>query len=65
MSLHQASLDGIVHLGDVEDKSDLITPELEQIVLYIGKSIRSFDSNIIQVVGSILEETVGDEADWS
>ena len=35
MSLHQASLDGIVRLGGVKDKSDLITPELEQIVMNI------------------------------
>ena len=54
MSLHQASLDGIVHLGDVKDKSDLITPELEHIVIYISKSIRSFDSDFIQVGGSVL-----------
>ena len=63
MLFHQASLDGIVCLGDVEDKSNLITPELEQIVVYISESIRSFDSEFIQVSGSILERTVRDEAD--
>ena len=65
MSLHKASLDGIVPLGDVEDKSDLINPELEQIVIDISESIGSFVSDLIQVGGTILEGTVGDKADWS
>ena len=65
MSFHQASHDGVIHLGNVEDESDLITPKLKQIVIYVSESIRSFDSDFIQVGGSILERTIGDEADWS
>ena len=63
MSFHQTSLDGVIHLGNVKNKSNLLTPQLKQIVIYVSKSIRSFDSDIIQVGGSILERTVGDKAD--
>ena len=65
MSFHQASLDGVICLGNVEDESNLITPKLKQIVIYVRESIGSFDSDLIQVGGTILEGTVGDKADWS
>ena len=65
MSFHQASLDGIVCLSDIKDKSDLVTPKLEQVIEYVGKSVRSFDGDVIQVGGSILERAIGDKVDWS
>ena len=63
MMFHQTSLDGVICLSDVEDKSNLIAPKLKQIVLDINKSIGSFDSDLIQIDGTILEGIVGDEVD--
>ena len=63
MSFHQPSLDRVI--GDVKDKSNLIASELKQVVINVSKSIGSFDNDLIQVSGTILEGTVGDEVDWS
>ena len=63
MSFHQASLDGVIRLSDIKDKSDLITSKLKEIVVNICKSVIFFESKIIQVGGFILEGTVGDYTD--
>ncbi len=65
MTLHQACLDGVVHLSEIEDKSYLIASKLEQVIVDVCKSIRSFDIDLIQIGGTILEGTVGDKTDWS
>ena len=65
MSFHQPSLDRVISLGDVKDESSLIASELKQVVINVSKSIGSFDSDLIQVGGTILEGIVRDKADWS
>ena len=65
MSFNQPSLDIVISFGDVKDKSNLIASEIKKVVINVSKSIGSFDSDLIQVSGTILEGTVEDKVDWS
>ena len=65
MTFHQTSLDGVICLSNVKDKSNLIAPKLKQVIVDVSESIGSFDSDLIQIGGTILEGTVGDKVDWS
>ena len=60
MTFHQTSLDGVIPLSNVKDKSNLIAPKHKQVIVDISKSIGSFDSDLIQIGGTILKGTVGD-----
>ena len=55
MSFHHPSLDGIVSLDDIEDKSDVVASKFEQIAEQVCQSVGSLDSDIIEVGGSIPE----------
>ena len=63
MSFNQPSIDRVIRLGDVKDESNLIASELKYVIINVTESFGSFESDFIQVGGTILEETVGDEAD--
>ena len=58
MLLHKASLDGVISFGDIEDYSNLITFKLEEIFLDVSQRIRTFNSKVIEICGSIPEGAV-------
>ena len=65
MFLHQASLDRIIRLGDVEDESNLIASELEQVIEDVSECVGTLDTDVIKVCESVPERTIGHESDWS
>ena len=58
MLLYQASLDRVVSLGDIKDEGNLVASELEQVVVNVSECIRTLDSDIIQVGGSVPERAI-------
>ena len=57
MLLYQASFDRVVSLGDIKDEGNLVTSELEQVVVNVSECIGTLDSYVIQV-----GECVSDDA---
>ena len=58
MLLNESCLDGIIGFGDIEDKGHLVTSELEEVTVDISQGIRTFDSKVIEIRGSVSEGAV-------
>ena len=58
MLLHKSSLDGVISFRDVEDKSTLVASKLEEVIEDVSQRIRTFDSKVIKIRGSISKGAV-------
>ena len=65
MLFNESSLDRVVHLDNINDKSSLIASEFKQDVLDVNECVRTLDSNVIQVCRSIPEQAIREGSHWS
>ena len=53
MLLHKSSLHEVISFRDIKDKIDLVASKLEEVIEDVSQRIRTYDSKVIEIRGSV------------